>query len=104
MRGDEGAMLHTGTRHSPHFGTGVASPAAAAKCPLESRPAPPARPGSLFGAGGAWGGLRARQDGLGEHQFLSWVLNQLPVPVWELPSAGAAQTPVGSHRVLGVRE
>lgn len=26
MRGDAGAMLHTGTRHSPHFGTGVASP------------------------------------------------------------------------------
>lgn len=51
-------------------------------------------------------GLRGRHDGLGERQFLSWMLSrgQLLVQVLGLPFAGAAQSLGCSHHLLGVRE
>lgn len=105
-RGDAEAMLRTGT-HSCRPISEPAShpPRPPGNPPSENRPAPAARLGPLFGGrrGLGWG-LRARQDGLGERRFLSWVLNHLPAPVWGLPSAGAAQTRVCSHCLSGVRE
>lgn len=71
-----GDAPHRHPRLPLHFGTGVESPA---KSPSENRTLilTPAPPGPLFGGrrGLEWG-LRAEQDGLGQRQFLSWMLNQ----------------------------
>lgn len=82
-------------RPPPHFGPGTASPAGTS--PLGASTAPAARPGPLSGVGspsraGRAGGAPVPRLGAD------------PASSAGVGAAGAAQTPVCSHRLLGVRE